>query len=130
MQVDTSFGSSALATLCLATGRGYQRLRAALLAFETPSPEAFSAGRGGDARGAPALRRAVVAAAVVVARESPDKAGDVVSAMHRALRDDDDAAAAAGIEAISALCQQVWTRPPDAMDGCWPAGNGLYVIFV
>eukprot|EP00892_Ulva_mutabilis_P009117 jgi/Ulvmu1/6578/UM003_0215.1 len=110
-----ALGLRMLLTFWLATGRGYQRLRAALLAFETPSPEALAAGRGGAARAAAPLRRAVAAAAVAVARESPDKAADVVSVMHGALRDEDDAAAAAGLEAIGAMCHQ------DALDlyGAW-----------
>lgn len=102
-----ALGIRMLLTLWLATGRGYQRLRAALLAFETPSPEAVAAGRGGDGPGAVSLRRAVAAAATAVARESPDRAADLVSVMHGALRDDDDAAAATGLEAIGAMCQQV-----------------------
>lgn len=119
-----SLGLRMLVTLWLATGRGYQRLRAALLAFETPSPEALAAGRGGGDRGGPELRRSVAAAAAAVARESPDKAADLVSVVHGALRDDDDAAAAAGVEAISAMCQQVRPARPDRP---WPAGNTSFM---
>ena len=106
-----ALGLRMLVTFWLATGRGYQRVRVALLAFETPSPEAMAAGRGGAERAAPLLRRAVAAAVVAVVRESPDKAADMVSVMHGALRDDDDAAAAAGLEAIGAMCQHVRIPP-------------------
>lgn len=103
-------GMRMLLTFWLVTGRGYQRVRDVMHAFQTPSPDApLSVVAAATPPEDTALRRAVAACAAAVAWTAPEKATEAVAIMHGAMNDSDDGTVALALESIAAMCREVST---------------------